>query len=144
MNPARQTADLQQNGGLNCAQALLTVFGKPYGIDADTASALGRPLGGGIARQAGVCGYLTGALLIISLARHQPDEFSSRQASNEANKILFERFRELHGHLQCRNLLGADMRTQEGARRIAEENLIAKNCYGFGRDVAKILESLLK
>ena len=143
MNRFEQAVDLHQKGGLNCAQALLTVYGKRYGIDPKMAKNIGRPLGGGIALTANVCGYLSAACILLSLAKEKADESDSRQATHPMVKELMNRFKSLHGHLLCKNLLEADMSTPEGAKKIKDEDLIAKNCYGFGRDVSQILEDLL-
>ena len=143
MNRVDRTVDLHRNNGLNCAQALLVAFGEPYGMNETMAGALGRPLGGGIAKTANICGYLTAALQILSLANEKSDESSSRKAVHAAVVELVQRFTLLHGHLLCKDLLGADMSTPEGAKKIADENLIAAHCFGFGRDVAQLLDDLL-
>ena len=56
---------------------------------------------------------------------------------------LFQRFEGKHGTSLCRDLLGADMSTEEGHKKIQQEGLISKICPGIGRDVARILEDLL-
>ncbi len=48
MNRIEKTTGLQKNGGLNCSQALFTVFGEQFDMDAETAKMLGRPWGGGM------------------------------------------------------------------------------------------------
>ena len=74
INRIDKTADLHQNGGLNCSQALLTAYGDRVGLDAEKARALGRPLSGGFAQSAHTCGYLVAAAMILSLANHADDE----------------------------------------------------------------------
>ena len=60
MNNVEKTVDLFSTG-LNCSQAILTVFGEPYGLDAEMAAKLGRPLGGGIGHMAKTCGAISAA-----------------------------------------------------------------------------------
>jgi C_GCAxxG_C_C family probable redox protein len=147
MNKVERTVDLHKNGGLNCSQAILTVYGELYGMDPKTAKMLGRPLGGGIGHQALTCGYLTGAVLVLALALDNKDERQSRNDLDKAIRDLFSRFKERHGGATtCKELLGADMATEEGRKKIMEEKLTAKRCYsedGIGHDVAEILEELL-
>ena len=146
MNLVQKTIDLQMNGGLNCAQAILTVYGHEFGVDADAARLLGRPWGGGMAQQGLTCGYLTGAALVLAQVFRNGDETQSRRELGRAVRELFARFRALRGTTLCRELLEADMSTVEGARKIKEEKLVKKTCCsqrGIGRDVAEILESLL-
>ncbi len=62
---------------------------------------------------------------------------------NHGWEALCERFKTKNGHLKCKHLLGADMSTPEGKKAVKEKHLIAKHCFGYGRDVAAILEELL-
>jgi len=144
MNRVEKTVDLHKNGGLNCSQAILTAFGESFGMDPETAKMLGRPLGGGIGHQALTCGYLTGAVLVLAQAMNNKDEGKSRKDLDKAIRVLFSCFKERHGGAtMCKELLGADMTTEEGIKKILEEKLVVKHCYGYGRDVAEILEELL-
>ena len=146
MNKAEKTADLHRNGGLSCSQALLTVYGEPYGINPAKARLLGRTLAGGVGGQGEVCGYVTAALLILAHACDDPDEGQARKRTHPAVEELLRRFREKRGTLLCKDLLGADFSKPEGRKRIVEEKLVAKHCHGeggIGREVAAILESLI-
>lgn len=143
MNRAEKTTDLHQNGGLTCSQAILTAFGPEVGLDAETAKTLGRPLCGINVGKFGVCGYISGAALLLGMARDQADESAARQATTTAVDSICQQFKSKNGHLQCKHLLGADMSTPEGRAKVRQNNLIAKHCYGYGRDVAKLLEDLI-
>ena len=144
MNRVEKTVDLHKNGGLSCSQAILTAFGESFGMDPETAAMLGRPWAGGIGHQALTCGYLTGAVLVLALALNNKDEGKSRKDLDKVIRNLFSRFKERYGGASmCKELLGADMATEEGIKKILEEKLVAKHCYGYGRDVAEILEELL-
>jgi C_GCAxxG_C_C family probable redox protein len=142
MNSVEKTVDLFA-AGLNCSQAMLTVFGEPYGLDAKMAEKLGRPLGGGMGRLALTCGAVTGAVLILGLAKDHQDEGEARKVSYSAVQELFRRFEALHGTTECKNLLGADMSTAEGLKKIQEEKLVSNLCPVFVRDAAAILAQLL-
>ncbi len=142
MDTVERTVELHQEG-LNCTQAILTAFGEKYNLDENFSRAIGRPMGGGIARQADMCGYLTGAMMILALANNQEDENLSRSETHGPVVELLQQFKKCYGHLRCKNLLQADISTPEGRKRIESEGLIAKHCYGFGKEVAQILQSLL-
>jgi len=146
MNKAEKTAYLHRSGGLSCSQALLTVYGEPYGIDPEKARLLGRTLAGGIGGQGETCGYIAAALLILAHAHNDQDETQARKKTHHAVRELFRRFQERRGATMCKELLGADMSTAEGRRSIGEEKLVAKYCHcegGIAQDVAAILESLI-
>jgi len=146
MNRIEKTIDLQRNGGLNCSQAILTVFGEQFGMDAETAKMFGRPWGGGMGHLAETCGYLTGAILVLAQAYNHGDESRAREEVFEGVRELFSRFEKRRGTTRCKELLGADMSTEQGLEKIKQEKLIKKLCCtddGIGRDVTEILEDLL-
>ena len=74
MNRIEKTAHLHQNGGLTCTQAILTVFGPTVGIAAEQAKVMGRALCGINIGKFGVCGYISGAALLLGMSHDQPDE----------------------------------------------------------------------
>jgi C_GCAxxG_C_C family probable redox protein len=129
--------------GHNCSQAVLTVFGEAFGVDPATARRLGRPWGGGMSRQGLTCGALTGAVLVLGLAKDDTDEARARQQTYEAVNQLFRRFEERYGSTSCRDLLGADMSTGEGRRRIEEGKLTEAICPGLVQSAAEILADLI-
>ena len=146
MNRIERTLDLHRNGGLSCSQAILSAFGEHLGIDQKSAKMLGRPWAGGIGHLAQTCGYLTGAVLVLAKAYDDEDEDKSRKNIDQAIRELFRRFEGRRGTILCKKLLGADMTTEEGIKKILEEELVAKHCYGpggIGQDVAEILEELI-
>jgi C_GCAxxG_C_C family probable redox protein len=146
MNRIEQTVDLHRNQGLNCAQALLTAFGQNLDIDPNTAKMLGRSLAGGIGLRADTCGYLTAACLILAKANDQADEAQARKDTFAAVKELFKKFEEKRGATACRDLLGADMSTEDGNKKIDDQGLVAKTCKsdnGIGHDVAEILVGII-
>ena len=142
MNNVKTTMELLGNG-MNCSQAILAAFGKQYGLDAGIAKMLGRPLGGGMGHMAVTCGAVTAAVLVLGLAKNGQTEADARELSHASVQELFQRFKELHGSTDCRDLLGFDMSTEEGSKKIKEEQLTKKRCPEFVRSAATILENIL-
>ena len=142
MDPIAETVGLFENG-LNCAQAVITVFGKQFGVDAMTARKLGRPWGGGMGHQAKTCGALTGAIVVLGLMNTATDEGEAREAAFAAVQKLFNGFKEKYGTTVCKNLLGADMSTPEGRQKIGEKGLVTQFCPGFVRTVSEILDEMI-
>ena len=143
MDRIERTADFHANGGMTCSQAILTAFGPIVGLDAKAAKTLGRPLCGINIGKHGVCGYISGAAVLLGMSRDQSDESQARATTTKAVDSLCQQFKARHGSLRCKDLVGADMRTPEGIKTVKENNLIAKHCYAYGRDVATLLEELL-
>ncbi len=142
MNNAERTVQLFANG-LNCSQAILTVFGEQYGLAPNMVERIGRPLGGGMGRMAKTCGAITAAVLILGLAKDHQDEAEARKVSFSHVQELFRRFEAKHGTTECKSLLGADMSTEAGLKKVQVEKLVSKVCPAFVKDAANILETLL-
>ncbi len=142
MNNVERAVDLFPTK-LNCSQAMLTVFGEPYGLNAKLAARLGLPLGGGMGHLARTCGAITAAVLVLGLAKDHEDEEEAKRVSFSCVQELFRSFEALHGTTECKGLLGADMSTAEGLKKVREEKLVSRVCPALVRDVATILERLL-
>jgi len=146
MDRVKKTIDLHRNGGLTCSQAILTAYGESCGISSAEARVMGRTLAGGIGGRGETCGYVTAAILILAHAHNREDEARARKETHPIIMEFFRRFAEKRNTTICREILGADISTEEGRQRIIEEKLMDKHCHskdGIGRDVSHILEDLL-
>ena len=143
MNQVEKAVSLFE-GNVNCSQAMLIVFGEPYGLDSEIAKKLGRPFGGGIGRLAQICGAVTGAIMVLGLACDREDEDSAKDLVYERVREFVHRFEKLHGTSICKGLLGADLSTEEGRQKVKEEKLTRKICPGLVRDAGELLADLLK
>ena len=132
--------------GYNCAQAVLYSFCDELGIGADTALRLATGFGAGMARLQGVCGAISGGIIVIGL-KHGRGEGQDRSATEETYRRareLFTRFEARHGTCVCRELLGGcDLNTPEGQRSFKENDLPNKTCAGCVRTVVEALEDIL-
>lgn len=142
MDRVQRTVDMFLNG-LNCSQAMLTVFGERYGLNGETAKRLGRGIGGGMGHQGKTCGALTAAALVLGLAAIGGDEKHAKSIALGSTRELFDRFRTMRGATDCKVLLGEDISTEEGMKRIKEANLYGTVCPEIVRDAAEILRKLL-
>lgn len=129
--------------GLNCSQAMLTVFGEDWGLGPDLAQRLGRPLGGGMGHLALMCGAVSAGVLVLGLSpRDEAEEADQRRQVFGAVQELVRRFEARHGGVDCEVLLGVHLGSPEGMQRIKAENLVARRCPAFVRTVAQALVEL--
>jgi C_GCAxxG_C_C family probable redox protein len=131
--------------GFNCSQAVLGAFADELGLDGKTASKVSSGFGGGIARGGDVCGAVTGAIMALGLNYFSP-EADLQQSKAQVYKMVNDfkkRFKKQHNSIICRELLGYDMSTEDGAKKIASLNLHRKVCAGLVRDAAEIVEEML-
>jgi C_GCAxxG_C_C family probable redox protein len=132
--------------GLNCAQSVLLAFAPRFGMSRETAAKLACGFGAGIARYQKTCGAVTGAVMALGLKYGNAS--GSDQAAKERvyalTRRFIERFNELHGTTECRDLLGCDLNTEEGMKKHREGDQKRTVCEPCVADAVKIIEELLK
>jgi C_GCAxxG_C_C family probable redox protein len=96
-----------------CAETCFMVLKTIYGLDhpLDPSAAIG--LNGGVGWSGAMCGALTGAALALGLLaeRRIPDHPRAKLVARELVADALERFRVVHGSVDCRELIGCDLRT---------------------------------
>lgn len=129
--------------GLNCAQAILTVYGPEYGLDETLARKLGSPLVGGLGNMGLVCGAVHGACLVLGLRYgHTRPGDAGEQRTVQAVQEFRRRFEAARGHIICRGLVKCDIRSEEKLAQAAKAGAF-KDCPQHVRTAAQILESML-
>ena len=131
----KQAADYYA-GGLYCSQAILSAFCSKYGLDKGTAQRISFGLNSGF-RCAEVCGAVSGAVLVIGLKHGD-----AKEAGNAKTLEYMNRFKEKHGSVTCRDLLGCDISTPDGRENALKQNLFATRCVDLVQDAAQLLVDL--
>ena len=143
MTKAEKALELFSNN-FNCSQAVLTAFASDFGLDERLALMLGTQFGGG-ARNAEMCGAVSGALMVLGL-KYGHFEAENTEQKSRAYTIATEytkRFKELNGSIVCRDLLGYDLTKPEDAACIKEKNLFGTVCPEMIRSAVQVLEGVL-
>ena len=130
--------------GCACSQAVLGVYGPRFGLEQRSAVRVAAGFAGGM-RLAETCGAVTGAFMVLGLAYCGDDcqRAEGRKAAYEAVVSFADKFKRMHGSLGCRELLGCDVSTPEGAKAAVERGLFGTRCPELVRGAAELLESML-
>jgi C_GCAxxG_C_C family probable redox protein len=143
MTPAVETAVQRFQNGHSCSQAVFTALAEPMGLDYETALKVATGFGGGMGRMGATCGAVTGALMAFGL-RCGGVESEAKDRTNRLVNRFAERFRERHQSLECRDLIGCDLSTEEGRAQSRAKDTHNTVCVGLVRDAMEIAEELLK
>ncbi len=144
MTRPERTSKLFADQGLFCSQAILTVYGEPYGVSPEQAKCIGRTFCGMISSRGWeACGYVMGGLIALAHQHNGPDEKEAREATKKAAFTFLEKVKEKYGSIKCKDLLGVDMATEEGRQKVQEEKLTAQICPSLGLEIATILEGVV-
>lgn len=143
MTKSEKALDLFANN-FNCSQAVLTAFAPDFGIDEELALRLGTSFGGG-ARNAEICGAVSGALLVLGLKYgHYIATDNEQKSRSYAIAVDYtNRFKEANGSIVCRDLLKYDLTIPEEAACIKEKCLFAEICPKMINSAVEILEDVL-
>jgi len=134
------------SNGYNCAQSILAAYGEEYGLNKELALKLAQNLGMGCAYRGEICGAVSAALLVYGLkyGSDQPnDELSNEIVFNLSDEHIKE-FEELHGSIQCKDLLGYSPIIPEDLDEIISQKLFLFKCPNFIFDSVRILESKIE
>jgi C_GCAxxG_C_C family probable redox protein len=131
--------------GCNCAQAIVSVYGVPLGLDKDTALKLAAGFGGGMGRMGEVCGAVTGAFMVLGLksGAAAAQDMEGKERTHALIREFTRRFKSRHCYIRCRELLGCDIGTAQGMQVARDRGLFTTLCPKLVEDAAIILEEML-
>ncbi len=134
------------NQGYTCAQSILASFGERYALPQGLAFRLGEPFGAGTSCTGDMCGSVTGAIMVLGL------QYGSTRSGDDVARLftyqhvheLIQRFKEIHGSIQCTDLLGYNLSDPLQIQVVREKGLFNQLCPILVRDAAQILVEMLE
>lgn len=132
--------------GYNCAQSVAGAFADELGLPLETVARMVSGFGGGFGRLREVCGCVSGMTFVYSALRGYgvPGDLQEKTAVYAGVQALAERFRQCHGSIVCKELLGLEK--PEGTPRPearTPEYYHKRPCPELARSAAEILEQAL-
>ena len=126
--------------GYNCAQSVLLTIANRHRVKNTLIPRIATGFGGGIGRCGSVCGALTGGVMAMGMlyGTNKPSQ-KERAKCYELTRELFAKFKERHGVILCRDLIGYDLSIPEEAGKAGEEKVFEKKCPDFVRTVVQTL-----
>ncbi len=85
--------------------------------------------GGGIGNTGAVCGAVVGAVMAISLMMERGDTMEDWLRIASATREFRHRFEAEMGTINCRELTGVDLNTEEGMKQAMSSDLSQKVCF---------------
>lgn len=130
--------------GYNCAQSVVLSFADDLKYSKELALKISAGFGGGMGKQQGTCGAVTGGIMVLGLLKGEEvnnnDELKSEAYSSV--KELSREFTAAYNTTSCRELIGCDLNTPEGAAKFKEEKLMENVCAGCVAKAVQIVESI--
>ncbi len=132
--------------GYNCSQSVFCAFCDVTGLSVDEAARMASSFGAGMGRLREVCGAVSGALLVLGMARGYSDPTDNNAKSDHYHLVqeFAARFKEKNGSIVCRELLaGVDVTPGPNPEERTPEYYKKRPCPQYIYDAAKIVEELL-
>jgi len=135
--------------GMNCSQAIFSVYGHHLGVDRDRCLKIASVFGGGINNTGNVCGAVTGAIMAIGLKHGDLKygevgikDLTELPKSYGVASEFTKKFKERNVTIICRELIDHDLLTAEDIEHAFKTGAF-NNCPKFVKDAAEILEKML-
>jgi C_GCAxxG_C_C family probable redox protein len=130
--------------GYRCSQAVLGVYVRDMELDPDLARKLALAFAGG-SGVGGECGAVSAAYMVLGVKYGFAHPGDTQRVDVLMDKIrtFVDKFKSLHGDIDCPKLIGLDIFSEQGRKAFAENNLKATACTRYVADTVKILEEIL-
>ena len=146
MTTSIDQATLLFQQGFNCAQAVCVPQATALGLSRDMALKIAAGFGGGLGRSGEVCGAVTGAIMAIGLEAGpiEATDTAAKEKTYALTQQVIGQFKERHGSILCRELLGCDLSQPAGLQHAREAQLFTTHCPLFVRAAAEIVSALIE
>lgn len=121
---------LRDDNYYGCAETTFVALKRVYNLPAADDSAAGMALNGGVAYGGGICGAISGAAMAVGMLAAQRID-NHKEAKRVARKIIMhymDAFLEKYHSVNCRDLIGLDIRQQEQHDQFIESGIWRVNC----------------
>ncbi len=135
--------------GYNCSQSVIGAFAEDLELEFDTSMRLASSFGGGMGRMREVCGTVSAMLMVIGIkfGYSEPKAFDKKSKHYKLVQDAAEMFREKHGSIICRELLGLNLKPGETDNHVPERRTKTyykkRPCVNIVGDAAEITEYII-
>lgn len=135
---------LDESHPFGCAETVYMVLKEAFGLPDARDSSAAMALNGGVAYSGGICGAVSGASLAVGMlaARRFDDHAAAKRAAREAIAGVMDGFLRRYGAVDCRTLLGLEIRTPAQHRAFIDSGIWREACMSQVEFVVRALASL--
>lgn len=144
MNPEKIEERAAQlfDEGLYCAESVLKALAEACGREDELPAGIATGFCSGMARTAGPCGAVTGAIMALGMESGRDAPGQSVERNYTQVQRLIEEFESRFGFSNCGDLLDCHLGTPAGQDRFRDQDLGAR-CRGFTGGAAGIAAAII-
>lgn len=133
--------------GYNCCQSVVLAWAEDIGLSDEAALRLSSAFGGGMGKMREVCGALAGSFMVAGMKKGyvDPDAGEDKEALYRLVQDLAEAFRQKHGSILCKDLIGEDYTPGDAKpRKRTSAYYESRPCTAIIEDTVRLLDEKLK
>jgi len=117
---------------------------RDFGIESEIVPQIATCFAGGIGNTGSVCGAVIGAVMGIGLVRGRSDDMQEMMQTLAVGQEFRRRFEAEMDTINCHELTGIDLTTQEGLERLMTSDVPATVCFPAVGIAYRLVADLLK
>ena len=129
--------------GYCCAETVLMTMAERLGIQSPLIPRIASGFCGGIARTGHLCGAVTGGVMALNLASGRDALGESRERNRQLLQAFMSRFETRFGSLDCRELSGYDLTSEEGLEAFYAQDVL-EYCRKYPLGSIELVTELLE
>jgi len=115
-----------------------------FGIESEIVPRIASGFGGGIGNTGAVCGAVAGAVMAIGLKKERGDTMEDWLRISAVAQEFRRRFEAEMETINCRELTGADLTTEEGLQQYMSSDTPQRVCFPAVAVAYRLVVDLLK
>jgi len=121
------------SSGFNCSESSLLSVCKALKINSDAIPKIATGFGGGISRFGSICGALSGTVMAMGMSEGRIDPKDDEAKIKLYKKVtaLLDEFKAEFGTVDCRELTGCNLLSEEGLAKFTNEKIHEEICIKF-------------
>jgi len=127
MEPNRAMQYMEQ--GYVCSESVLLAVCQDLGIESEVIPQVAYLFAGGFGNTGAPCGAVCGAMMALSLGTKPVDTMEGNLRRLALGQEFRRRFEAEMGSINCRDLTGLDLTTEEGIEQLMSSDVPMKVCF---------------
>lgn len=129
--------------GFYCAESVLLAVAERQGVESGLLPRIATGFCGGMARTCGQCGAVSGAVMAVGMMKGRILPTDTVDESYEISQKLIAEFKGRFGSLNCLDLTGCDLSTDQGRLAFREQKK-SELCIEYVEEAARLTAKMLE
>jgi C_GCAxxG_C_C family probable redox protein len=139
-----ERAEQYADEGFLCSESVLLALSEWLGIHSNLIPRVATGFAGGFGRCGSVCGAISGGVIALGLRFGRNEPKKQDRPPHWFGKELMERFEKEFGCINCKDLTGCDLSSEEGRRKYSTEQIWATKCRKYIRGATLIALDIMQ